>query len=90
MAHACPDKWLTPHRTGGSAAPEYSRNFLLQIEIQIPFIYRTLYIIYNMKAIHLLFDLRIPSKNYNYLYTTSDCRNILSFNRDITLSTVAK
>ena len=24
MAHACPDRWLTPHRTGGSAAPEYS------------------------------------------------------------------
>lgn len=24
MAHACPDRWLTPHRTGGSAAQEYS------------------------------------------------------------------
>ena len=24
MAHACPDKWLTPHRIGGSAAQEYS------------------------------------------------------------------
>ena len=24
MAHACPDKWLTPHRIGGSAAREYS------------------------------------------------------------------
>lgn len=24
MAHACPDRWLTPHRTGGSAASEYS------------------------------------------------------------------
>ncbi len=25
MAHACPDRWLTPHRTGGSAASEYSK-----------------------------------------------------------------
>lgn len=24
MAHVCPDKWLTPHRTGGTAASEYS------------------------------------------------------------------
>ena len=23
MAHVCPDRWLTPHRTGGSAASEY-------------------------------------------------------------------
>ena len=25
MAQACPDWWLTPHRTGGSAASEYSQ-----------------------------------------------------------------
>ena len=31
MAHVCPDKWLTPHRTGGSAASEYSKKFGLSL-----------------------------------------------------------
>ena len=26
MAQLIPDRWLTPHRNGGSAAPEYSKN----------------------------------------------------------------